>query len=563
MSDIQVSDIISEQVFYPNCDGKKIVAYVDSRTGDEDAPFVVVMPKYGETKKNNLSLAYYLVSNGFRVIRFDFTSHFGESDGAMLDFTLSEAVGNVTATLDFLERTYGCEQVTLLANSLSSLVAVRAASLERRVIHLVSVVGVVNLTHTLVKVYQDDLVGGFIQGRRYGVLDILGHEVHMDRFFEATVRDEFHRLEDMARDISRIDAPISWFPASNDAWVRMEDVQYVARGNEQMSIHPIEGAMHEVRESQDTAERSLRMIVKVCRARHFEEPISIEEVKVPDRRTLFGQNRIERERLRRIKVFEGSETDFWGQYLDKYRVMEKIDDFQGYLDLVGDLMGALEQDDILLDAGCGNGLFGVWVLRDLVQKKAFQDGRRPVYMGIELTASGLGEAIEKHKTARDILAETHERHNPAVDLVYARADLEEFGDRRKTWGKILQFSDNCFDKIVCSLLLSYLDKPERLLKQLHRVLQPGGRIVVSSMKPFCDLSAIYRDFIEQKATKSEVESARELLRAAGAIKVKEEQGYYNFFSAEQLTEMVEGAGFRRVQCFASLGNQANVVAAIK
>jgi ubiquinone/menaquinone biosynthesis C-methylase UbiE len=112
-------------------------------------------------------------------------------------------------------------------------------------------------------------------------------------------------------------------------------------------------------------------------------------------------------------------------------------------------------------------------------------------------------------------------------------------------------------------LLSYLEKPEKLLTQLHRVLRPGGRIVVSSMKPFCDLSAIYRDFIEQKASRGEVESARELLRAAGAIKVKEEQGYYVFFSAEQLTEMVEAAGFRRVQCFASLGNQANVVAAIK
>ena len=90
MSDVQVSDIVSEQVFYPNSDGKKIVAYVDSREGDESTPFIVIMPKYGESKKNNLSLAYYLVSNGFRVIRFDFTSHFGESDGSMLDFTLGD-----------------------------------------------------------------------------------------------------------------------------------------------------------------------------------------------------------------------------------------------------------------------------------------------------------------------------------------------------------------------------------------------------------------------------------------------------------------------------------------
>ena len=43
---------------------------------------------------------------------------------------------------------------------------------------------------------------------------------------------------------------------------------------QQMRLYPIEGAMHEVRESQDTAERSLRMIVSVCRARHFADRVS-------------------------------------------------------------------------------------------------------------------------------------------------------------------------------------------------------------------------------------------------------------------------------------------------
>jgi len=563
MSDVQVSDIISEQTFYPNKDGKKIVAYVDSRPGDEDAPFIVLTPKYGESKKNSLSLAYYLASNGFRVVRFDFTCHFGESEGSMLDFTLDGGVDNVCATLDFLERAYGCEQVTLLASSLSSLIAVRSASTDRRVTHLVCLVGVVNLTYTLVKVYQEDLVGGYIEGRRYGVLDILGHEVDMDRFFEATVQGRFYRLEDVARDVSEIDAPISWFPASDDAWVRMEDVQAVAKSNPQMSLYPIEGAMHEVRENRDTAERSLRMVVSVCRARRFADRMAEDEVRVPNKRALLRQNRKERDRLRRVRVFDGTENDFWGQYLNKYRVMEKMDEFQHYLDLVGDLLGPISEDDVLLDAGCGNGLFGVWVLNELIRRNESLQKKRPVYLGIELTSSGLDEAIDKHLTARGLLAENSRRSESPVNLVYARADLEQFGDSTKTWGKILQFTDDCFDKIVCSLLLSYLKKPEKLLQHLHRVLRPGGRIVISSMKPFCDLSAIYRGFIEQKATRGEIESARELLRAAGAIKVREEQGYYEFFSAEQLTAMLEGSGFRQVQCFASLGNQANVVAGIK
>ena len=62
---------------------------------------------------------------------------------------------------------------------------------------------------------------------------------------------------------------------------------------------------------------------------------------------------------------------------------------------------------------------------------------------------------------------------------------------------------------------------------------------------------------------SEVESARDLLRAAGKIKVKEEQGYYTFFSTEELAEAMLELGFRNPKGQMSFGNQASVVVAEK
>lgn len=558
MKEALIKDITSERAVYPNVNGKKIVAFVDSRPGSGDAPFVVVTPKYGETKKNSLPLAYMLAANGFRVIRFDFTCHFGESDGDMLQFTLGEAVNNVRSTFDYLERTYGCERVTLLANSLSSLVAIRAASEDRRVAHLVCMVGVVNLTDTLTKVYQEDLVGGFIAGQRYGVLDILGHEVEMDDFFSAAIENRFHRLEDVVRDVSQIEAPISWFAAENDTWVSPADVEAVAGANKQMNVYRIEGAMHEVRENQEAADRSMRMLVSVCRSRYFFESPDDEVICHPERRLLMTQNRLERQQLRRARPVNESENEFWGQYLGKYRVMEKMDDYQQYLNLVGDLLGIIRPDQLLLDAGCGNGLFGVWVIRELIRRRADLAEQPPVYFGIDLTREGLVDAVDKHVFVRGCAPAGVEQAVAPVKLIYAQADLNKFGDAGEPEGQILQFADDCFDKIVCSLLLSYLENPGQLLQHLYRVLRPGGRMVISSMKPFCDLSAIYRDFVEQDAAAEDVESARELLRVAGAIKVKEEQGYYIFFSTEQLTALMKEAGFHRVQCFSSLGNQANV-----
>jgi SAM-dependent methyltransferase len=243
--------------------------------------------------------------------------------------------------------------------------------------------------------------------------------------------------------------------------------------------------------------------------------------------------------------------------------MEKMDDFQQYLDLVGDLIGPIASNEILLDAGCGNGLFGVWVTREMIRNKLAFGGSPPAYFGLDLTEGGLADAQGKHLAVQSMLRNGSHENGFNLNLLYARADVENFGDPESPEGRLLQFSNGCFDKIVCSLLLSYLKKPDKLLKQLHRVLRNRGRIVISSMKPFCDLSSIYRDFVHQEATQSDVESARELLRAAGAIKVKEEQGYYTFFSEEQLVSMLTQAGFQGVQCFASLGNQAFVAVGTK
>jgi SAM-dependent methyltransferase/alpha-beta hydrolase superfamily lysophospholipase len=555
----------SELVFYPSRTGTKIAAYIDRAAGPLTGAerFVVMSPKYGETKKNNLQLAYFFAANGFTVLRFDFTCHFGESEGRMLDFTLPAAVEDTLASIDYLEKHRQAKSVTLLASSLSALTAFRAVERDARIDHLVTMVGVVDLTYTLVKVYQDDLIGGYINGRRYGVLDILGHEVDMDHFFDVTIVENMHTLEGTKNAMRKARCPVTFFPADNDAWVRIEDVEAVAACAERARVYPIEGAMHEVRENQDAAEKTMRLLVSVCREQSFPGPFTPAEVVIPDKKSIFAQNKIERERLRRAQPVKEEEDAFWGKYLEKYRVMEKMDDYQNYLDLVGGLLGRFGEGEVVLDAGCGNGLFGVWVVRELLQRQGTKFDVPPLYFGMDLTDSGLGDAVGKHAATKLALAAAPVRQAGAVDLLYTRVDLDLFGGDEVPLGEIVHIADNCFDKVVCSLLLSYLKSPERLLKQLHRVIRPGGRIVISSMKPFCDLSSIYRDFVEQKAATTDIESARELLRAAGAIKVKQEQGYYAFFSSEELSELLVKAGFNPPQCFTSLGNQACVAFATK
>ena len=139
----------------------------------------------------------------------------------------------------------------------------------------------------------------------------------------------------------------------------------------------------------------------------------------------------------------------------------------------------------------------------------------------------------------------------------------------------LPFPDESYDAIVCSLVLSYLQHPSACLSECRRILKPGGRLVVSSMKPDADTSTIYREFIETiEATPDEalsdsreeiLASARALLNKAAELMRHEKEGLFCFFTAEQLSTLVRRAGFTHVRIRHAYGNppQAIVVSCHK
>jgi len=127
----------------------------------------------------------------------------------------------------------------------------------------------------------------------------------------------------------------------------------------------------------------------------------------------------------------------------------------------------------------------------------------------------------------------------------------------------LPFKENTFDKLCCNLVISYLRSPTEALRGMVKLLKPGGRIVVTSLKPFADLSQVYRNFIKVAKNKAHLAEAQKLLSNAGRIKAKEAQGIYRFFSEEALTDFLKGAGVCEVETYRSLGNQANVAVGVK
>jgi len=564
---VDTGTIQTDFVSYRNRAGLRVAACIDHGVGGpEGRPWVVVAPKYGETKKNNLHLAYHLAANEVNVLRFDHTNHVGESEGRMEDFTLPGAVEDIVAGLDYLGGRFGVARATVVSNSLSSRCALRAAVRDARIAKLVSVAGVVNLQATLRAVYKEDIVGTFIGGRHWGVTDILGFDIDGESFVGTAVETGLHNLAGTIEDVRRLRVPLIHFCAERDTWVDNGEVARALAVNPACRRVVVEAAMHEVRENPRAAEAVFRQVVLACL--HDTPPADpgVARLRTPDKKSVLQQNRVERERMRRAEAPAASETEFWSGYLEKYGALEKSDDYRAYLDTVGRLIGPVRSGTSVLDAGCGNGMLGLWIVREAQRRLAAADASvvPPVYVGLDLTPRGLADALTAHVGLRLKSGAGPGKRTGAgwPGLHYSVVDFDRIDGTIADGGR-LPFADATFDVVCCSLVLSYLERPQALLGELHRVLRPGGVFVASSMKPYCDMSVIYRDFVEQQVTTEEVESARGLLRAAGRIKLKEEIGRYAFFSQEELAGLATDAGFSVGETLLALGDQAVVIKASK
>jgi SAM-dependent methyltransferase len=282
-------------------------------------------------------------------------------------------------------------------------------------------------------------------------------------------------------------------------------------------------------------------------------------------RELATQNHLERERLRGlIQVTPKGEQQFWQEYLGSYQMLAKVPDYRDYIELIQRLLGVPRKSQVVLDAGCGVGYYGAWLLAHLsaagqnasAGDRVHSFGGR--YVGLDFIDSALRQAIAKHKEIVDSLrqGETNGQGGlgrVALQLQYLQADLNS----------PIPLADGSVDKICCSLVLPYVQDPLATLNELVRVLTPGGRIVVTSLKPYADLSEIYRNFVSQAKSEQDIVEARRLLSNAGRIRQKEGEGHYHFFSERELMALMIAAGLERVKVYRSFGNQTNVTVAAK
>ena len=117
-----------------------------------------------------------------------------------------------------------------------------------------------------------------------------------------------------------------------------------------------------------------------------------------------------------------------------------------------------------------------------VGQSASQRGGTQLVQGVPPLAYDLCRSAEGGPSAAagDIIV-MHDGHhaNPRADRAYAVAATAAarglVGDFRRMDAEVLEFPDGGFDAVVCGLGLMYVAEPLNALREMRRVLRPGGR----------------------------------------------------------------------------------------
>jgi alpha-beta hydrolase superfamily lysophospholipase/SAM-dependent methyltransferase len=550
--------IISKQIEFKNASGRRIVAYHDAPLEPSPhAPLAVLAPGYGETKKEYVMLSYYFASNGFHVLRYDHTNHVGESEGDIAEATLSNMGHDLDSVLDYAKQTWPTSPIAVVATSLSGRVAFKQVAQSPQADLLVLLTGIVDVQTTLTAVHQEDHMMAFLRGTNLGTMNVLGFNIDADRFVNDAFKAGYASLASTLKDARQIQTPVIFFAAEHDAWVDLESVKAVQRvlGEKSVHMYLIPEALHCIQENPRKARAVFRQLIACCLEQLLPEA-SGREILEPSKRAIGLQSRLERERARAHHHMAKTEmVEFWKDYLDNFHYIANISDYWQLLDHIYRMVGNLDGGMRILDAGCGNGNFGMFLLINQAyrQRNHGPHWAQPIhYVGADFILPALAQArLNLMKTAAEI-------RGKFLPNVIAPSLLMDFSLLAADLNMPLPFRDGQFDRIVCNLVIGYLQDPSFLITEFLRVLSPSGRLIITNLKPHPDLSLIYRNFVQRTARPEELQEAKHLLNNSGKIIQAESNGVFRFFDRQELAMLLIASGAAQPRVCSAFANQAYI-----
>ncbi len=555
--------LLSTFIAFRNQRGQPLAVFYDRprKPLPPGAPLAVIAPDYGETKRDYVFLAYALAANGFHVLRVDYTDHVGESHGEMARSTLSSMQRDLTALLGFAANSWPASPLVLIAAGLAGRVALKALAHDVNAQLLILLSGVLDVRAALRAAHGEDVVGAHLTQERTGTANILGLNVDAGRWLGDLIRENFMDLASTVRDAQRVTTPTILFAGEEDARTPFAAVKEVeaALGPRAKQIYLLPDPIHQLHEDPLKDRALYRQVIIDCLEHCY--PVSAQEgPQAPSLREIDRQRLLELDRLlARRSQAPMQVLDLLAPTPEPGPVAGEFGDYWRLLDDVYRLMGQVESPERILDVACGTGHFGKVLLINQAYRglhQSFSAECLPLYVGIDVDRRSLSRTAVELQSVEANLREKLKGHAPARDFLHS-----VFGALDPA--KPLPFKDRAFERIVCNFALNALFDPLSTLRELIRLLAPGGKLILTSLKPHADFTRLYKSLAANSQHDQALGMGKRLLRNWGTIAEAERNGNMRVFHRHELSNLLKVSGATKPRVYPTLANQAYVAVAEK
>lgn len=510
-----------------------------TRGGGDYDPLVLLCPGYGTTQHAYVALAYTLAGRGFHVLRYDHSRHVGLSDGDPSQTTFTSLEDDLDTVLTFVHEHWPERPLTLLASDLLGRIALRRRDWHRWIRLLLLLNPALDLGHCLRTLHHRDLLQEHLSGTRLGLGNLLGIPLDIDHFLADAVAAQYTEGTVLQEELTHCgtevvvltgeqEGPDCSIPAPPQTLLNEVLSRLGAKGRKVMlpSSTLTAGPIPPL-----TLRASWQQLSHLCQAgQTLHEPGAIRRPSLL--LATSTRARFERDQLRHKQAIgTASNERLWTAHTDLTRALDELPAHWHSIDQLYQLLQPLDGNVALLDLGCGMHSFARLLLLNLAYRLRAQTWRhnQPLrYVGFDFSSTALHAARTSTQEALQHLDKLFSGRISAPTPV-----TQQWALGRST--EALPFADRSFDRVAANFSLSFARSPMHTLRELFRILRPGGKLIVKAFTPTADLARLYRPALHELGIDAFSGAPRLALHRMAQCCVALRTGQLHTFEEESLT----------------------------